>query len=236
MSKALASHIPSLHAPETLRVGEERTVVILSDTLGITLNRGQDGVIRVLTVAPDTPNAKHARRGEIKTGDVIREAAGIDLRRPLTNIMWSDTVALMKMATRPLHIKVAKELSERPPAVQEEFIKATAKSPRESPRARPDPPRGYDPPSRASGMESVKSAMSELDETLLENFPRNGDFLVPFPTNSTDNPGSNDNNPDHSEEALIQSEEEDEKVLVEKMLGVENDEVHGDISEGEIAI
>lgn len=231
MSKALASHIPSLHAPETLRVGEERTVVILSDTLGITLNRGQDGVIRVLTVAPDTPNAKHARRGEIKTGDVIREAAGIDLRRPLTNIMWSDTVALMKMATRPLHIKVAKELSERPPAVQEEFNKAAAKSPRESPRARPDPPRGYDPPSRASGMESVKSAMSENDETLLENFPRNGDLIVQFPTNSTDNPGSNN----HSEEALIQSTE-DERALVEKMLGVEIDEVQNVRSEGEIAI
>ena len=44
--------------------------------------------------------------------------------RPLTNVIWSDTVALMKIVLRPLEILVARELSERPSSVEEEeFVK-----------------------------------------------------------------------------------------------------------------
>lgn len=179
--KAFASQIPRL--PEALRVGTERKVIILSDALGVTLNRGLDGVVRVLTVAPDTQGAKHIRRGEINSGDIIREAAGIDLRRPLTNVMWSDTVALMKMAPRPLHITVAKELSEIPPAIQEQILKAKTTL---SAQKRPDPPRGYDPPSRASGMESVNTALTgsnDMQDDLLTGANiENEDLLLPFPS------------------------------------------------------
>ncbi len=182
MPKAFSNQIPSL--PATLRVGEERQVLFVSEAMGIKLNRGQDGIIRVLSVAPETPSSKHTRRGEINPGDIIREAAGVDLRRPLTNIMWSDTVALMKISPRPLEIIVAKELSERPPAVEEEFMKVGIKSPRR--RRRPDPPNGFDPPSRASGMEPVSKALTETNNTEgevinLDESISNEDLLVPFP-------------------------------------------------------
>jgi hypothetical protein len=110
--------------PTSLKVGPERSVVFLSDSLGVKLNRGPDGVVRVFSVAPNTPGSPVVRKGEILIGDVIREAAGVDIRRPITNIMWGDTVALIKMAPRPITLVVAKELSEVPKAVEEERRKS----------------------------------------------------------------------------------------------------------------
>ena len=92
--------------------GEERDVQFLSEALGIKLNRGPDGVVRVIEVSPDIPGSPIARNGRIEVGDVIREAAGVDIRRPITNIMWGDTVALIKMAPRPIVLVVAKETTE----------------------------------------------------------------------------------------------------------------------------
>ena len=92
--------------------GEEREVIFLSEALGIKLNRGPDGVVRVIEVSPDIPGSPIAREGIIEMGDVIREAAGVDIRRPITNIMWGDTVALIKMAPRPIVLVVAKEFTE----------------------------------------------------------------------------------------------------------------------------
>jgi hypothetical protein len=63
------------------------------------------------------------REGEICAGDVVREAGGVDLRRPITNIMWGDTVALIKMAPRPISLVVAKELSPVPASVREEQLR-----------------------------------------------------------------------------------------------------------------
>jgi len=54
------------------------------------------------------------RNGTIRAGDVVREDVGVDLRRPITNIMWRDTVALMNMALRPIMMVVAKEQSNPP--------------------------------------------------------------------------------------------------------------------------
>ena len=45
--------------------------------------------------------------------------------RPITNIMWGDTVALIKMAPRPITLVVAEELSPLPPAVEDELRKAS---------------------------------------------------------------------------------------------------------------
>ena len=92
--------------------GEEREVVFLSEALGIKLNRGPDGVVRVIEVSPDVSGSPIAREGNIEVGDVIREVAGVDIRRPITNIMWGDTVALIKMAPRPIVLVVAKESTE----------------------------------------------------------------------------------------------------------------------------
>lgn len=78
----------SPRSPTALRCGPEREVVFISESLGIKLNRGPDGIVRVLSVSKDTPSSPVARKGIIEQGDVIREAAGVDIRRPITNIMW----------------------------------------------------------------------------------------------------------------------------------------------------
>lgn len=115
---------PHQMARETsLKLGPERRVVFLSEGLGIKLNRGPDGVVRVLSVAEDSPSSPVARNGDIRVGDVVREAGGVDIRRPITNIMWGDTVALIKMAPRPIALIVASEESVVPPAVVEELRK-----------------------------------------------------------------------------------------------------------------
>lgn len=90
MPKQWPQQIPS--SPSALRCGPEREVIFLSESLGIKLNRGPDGIVRVLSVTPHTAGSPVARDGAIHTGDVVREAAGVDIRRPITNVMWGDTV------------------------------------------------------------------------------------------------------------------------------------------------
>lgn len=121
MPKKLAEQLHVSEFPETLKVGPERVVTFLSTAMGVKLNRGPDGIIRVLSVTPMDQRPDISRQGDIYPGDILREAAGVDLRRPLTNVMWSDTVALLKIAPRPMMIKVAMELSKKLPAVQKEF-------------------------------------------------------------------------------------------------------------------
>ena len=110
-------------ATYSFKCGPEREIVFISEALGIKLNRGPDGIVRVIDVTPEVPGSPIAREGNIEVGDVVREAGGVDIRRPITNIMWGDTVALIKMAPRPISLIVAKELSEVPfggnPAAQE---------------------------------------------------------------------------------------------------------------------
>ena len=118
MPKAWPQQTP--RSPTALLVGPERPVTFLSEALGIKLNRGTDGIVRVMSVTPDTAASPIARQGKIEVGDIVREAAGVDVRRPITNIMWGDTVALIKMAPRPITLVVAKELSEVPGFVMEE--------------------------------------------------------------------------------------------------------------------
>lgn len=99
-------------SPSSISCGPERTVLFLSDAMGIKLNRGTDGLVRVLSVANLPPGSAILRKGEINAGDLVREAAGVDLRRPITATMWGDTVALIKMAPRPVQVIVAKELKQ----------------------------------------------------------------------------------------------------------------------------
>ena len=86
-------------------------MTFLSDAMGIKLNRGTDGLVRVLSVVDIPPGSPILRQGDIYSGDLVREAGGIDLRRPITSTMWGDTVALIKMAPRPIVFIVAKELT-----------------------------------------------------------------------------------------------------------------------------
>ena len=110
----------SPRSPSALRCGPEREITFFSESLGIKLNRGPDGIVRVLSVTKETPSSPVARKGDIQAGDVIREAAGVDIRRPITNIMWGDTVALIRLSPRPITLLVAKELSDVPQAVMEQ--------------------------------------------------------------------------------------------------------------------
>lgn len=112
-----------------LRVGKDRLVTFGVGSLGIKLNRGCDGFVRVFSTyvsRSDSLGKKASRQGDIFPGDILREVGGVDLRRPLTNIMWGDTVALIRMAPRPIKLIVAKELSSPPPQVMEELGNAAA--------------------------------------------------------------------------------------------------------------
>ena len=121
-------------SPSSVATGPERSIIFLSDAMGIKLNRGNDGLIRVISVADLPPGSPILRKGNIETGDLVREAGGVDLRRPITATMWGDTVALIKMAPRPLTLIVAKEITSQlangsrksPRVVQQRFDYSSA--------------------------------------------------------------------------------------------------------------
>ena len=120
---ALPSNWPVQALGETtLKLGPERVVIFGDGPMGVKLNRGPDGVVRVLSTSQSYE--RHILEGEISVGDVVREMANVDLRRPLTNIMWGDTVALIRMSPRPITLVVAKELSEPPKGTALEITKA----------------------------------------------------------------------------------------------------------------
>lgn len=144
----------SPRAAQTLQVGPEREVLFLSEALGIKLNRGPDGVVRVIDVSPEVPGSPIARQGKIEVGDVIREAAGVDIRRPITNIMWGDTVALIKMAPRPIALVVAQELNPSTIVDQRKEAAASALSPTSAAQ--------FFPPSNSSGDGSVRKQMEHV--------------------------------------------------------------------------
>jgi tetratricopeptide (TPR) repeat protein len=163
----------SPRSPSAFKCGPEREVMFISESLGIKLNRGSDGIVRVLSVSANTPASPVARSGKIEAGDVVREAVGVDIRRPITNIMWGDTVALIKMAPRPIVLTVAKELSEVPPAVAEEMGRALNSTPAGSPATifRPSP---------SSGDGSTKDQMERqntVSPVTLENSPAEEDAI-----------------------------------------------------------
>ena len=109
-----------------LRVGPEHSITFGPGSLGVRLNRGCDSTVRVLSTKKDD-----YRPGDRKlmVGDVIREAAGINLSCPITSEMWEDTVDVIRNSKRPVYFLVAKEFSERPPEVVAKFQKERVASP-----------------------------------------------------------------------------------------------------------
>lgn len=124
MPKQWPSQSPK--SSSALKVGPERKVTYISESMGLRLNRGStDGFVRVVSVRSSSPGTPIAREGHIMEGDILREVAGVDLRRPITSVMWSDTVALIKISPRPTVFIVARELSPPPPAFFDELAKAS---------------------------------------------------------------------------------------------------------------
>ena len=203
LPKQWSNQLPSTPVP--LRVGAERNVIFASEAMGVKLNRGSDGIIRVVSVE----NGRSiVREGDIYSGDVIREAANVDLRRPLTKVMWSDTVAFLKTSSRPLTLVVAEELSDVPSSVVEELSRARKES---SPSSMSKMRRGqptrreaeeekyeigkepyqYYGPSPASGIESVaeteamiQDSVKHYDESVQE-IVTDGEELLTIPTEQT---------------------------------------------------
>lgn len=155
MPKAWPQQSP--RSSQILKVGPEREVLFLSEALGIKLNRGPDGTVRVIDVSPEIPGSPIARRGKIEVGDVVREAAGVDIRRPITNIMWGDTVALIKMAPRPIVLVLAKELNPEA-SISQQRVQAAINSLSPTSAAQ-----FY--PSNSSGDKSVKEQMKEVSRS-----------------------------------------------------------------------
>ena len=89
-------------------LGSERTVLFHSQNLGIQLHRGTDGHVRVKSL---TPTSNRHTTGTIRTGDVILEMAGVDIRTPIDAATWSKAVTRTKEAARPVTFVVAEELT-----------------------------------------------------------------------------------------------------------------------------
>lgn len=220
----MPNHWPqqSPHSPSALKFGPEREVMFISEALGIKLNRGSDGIVRVLSVSPNTPSSPVARNGRIEAGDVVREAVGVDIRRPITNIMWGDTVALIKMAPRPIILTVAKELSEVPPTVAEEMRRALYASPSGTPSSvfRPSP---------SSGDGSTKDLVNTQQATVspFENSPtEDGDAVAVANT-------PHDAVTDAPSVAATEVEEPSAEVVIPSLLDEEEEE---DADEEDVAV
>eukprot|EP00986_Skeletonema_menzelii_P005241 scaffold1868_cov165-Skeletonema_menzelii.AAC.2 len=85
----------------------ENDVVFHSQAMGIRLKRGEDGFVRVVSVTQAALGSSIDRVGAIEPGDSIKEAAGIDLRSPITNSQWGEAVTQIRQAPRPMTFVVA---------------------------------------------------------------------------------------------------------------------------------
>lgn len=74
--------ISKLEHPDELNVTteEENDVIFHSTAMGIRLKRGEDGFVRVVSVTEATAGSSIVRDGSIEPDDVVREAAGVNLR------------------------------------------------------------------------------------------------------------------------------------------------------------
>ena len=159
----------SVQVADSLKVGPERLVVFYSESMGIRLNRGaSDGIVRIVAVKDidADPGSPIAREGRVELGDVLREVAGVDLRRPITAVMWSDTVALIKISPRPLGLILAKELSAPPSTFLDELAKVTmpeAPAEAEAPPTEVELP-SINPPTHESSVEEAVEETNDSDD------------------------------------------------------------------------
>jgi len=58
--------------------------------------------------------------GDVKHDDIVREVAGIDARRPISEHMWKLTLGLMRVAPRPIEVIIASERDPNSPIEEED--------------------------------------------------------------------------------------------------------------------
>lgn len=86
---------------------EEYDVIFHSSAMGIRLKRGEDGLVRVVSVTESSPGSSIVREGRIEPDDILREAAGADLRTPITNSQWGEVVQIIRNASRPMKFVIS---------------------------------------------------------------------------------------------------------------------------------
>ncbi|KAL7467608.1 hypothetical protein ACHAXS_007848 [Conticribra weissflogii] len=106
---------------------KENDVIFHSTAMGIRLKRGEDGLVRVVSVTQATPGSSIKRDGSIEPDDIIREAAGIDLRQPITNSQWGEVVTKIRSAPRPMRF-VTTSSSSNAEKVDKQFVVSSIKS------------------------------------------------------------------------------------------------------------
>lgn len=106
----------SIHSEE----GNEHDVIFHSSSMGIRLKRGEDGLVRVVSVTESSPGSSVVRTGLIEPNDILHEAAGADLRSPITNSEWGEIVQVIRKAPRPMKFVVvsARRRQANSPTVQ----------------------------------------------------------------------------------------------------------------------
>ena len=98
--------------------GPERLVLLHSPDpidLGLRLEYSiADGRVRIVYTEDNNDNGINNNggvvEGTVHNGDVVLEAAGVNMRRPISDHMWQLTEGLMKVAPRPIEIVVATEM------------------------------------------------------------------------------------------------------------------------------
>ncbi|KAL3788655.1 hypothetical protein ACHAW5_008012 [Stephanodiscus triporus] len=89
---------------------DRREIVFHSPSLGIKLQRGRDGFVRVRSVAEiESPPSysSTARDGRITHGDIVLDAGGMNLCCPITTSHWVDVVGQIRSAPRPVTFVIA---------------------------------------------------------------------------------------------------------------------------------
>jgi len=85
----------------------QNDVYFRSSAMGIRLKRGEDGFVRVVSVTEATTGSSIVRDGDVEPEDRVLEAAGVDLREPITNSQWGETVTKIRSAPRPMKFVVS---------------------------------------------------------------------------------------------------------------------------------
>ena len=98
---------PSKPTQSSYTEEDEHDVIFHSSAMGIRLKRGEDGLVRVVSVTESSPGSSIVREGLIEPDDILREAAGADLRSPITNSQWGEVVQIIRNASRPMKFVVS---------------------------------------------------------------------------------------------------------------------------------